>query len=218
LIVWLASWPRCGNTLLRLIIERCFEIPTYSVYPERKLDWLFGERAISLGENWCPEKHQELKNDDDLYCIKTHQVIEDDSPIIYIARDGRDACASLGHFWELPVQQIITAKKINIGTVSIGSWSEHFLSYLPKFKTNSSSIIKFEDMIESPDLIANLISFYLKTKPIREYENNFAELQSKQPAMFRKGKAGSWREEFSREEENVFWHRHGEAMRLLGYA
>jgi hypothetical protein len=218
LIVWLASWPRSGNTLLRLIIERCFDIPTYSVYPERKLTWLFGERSNSLGEKWCSEKHLELKNSEELYCIKTHQIIEDDSPILYIARDGRDACTSLGRFWGLPVRRIITANKIKIGAVSIGSWSEHVQYYLPKLKANPGLIIKYEYMLTSPDRVAEKISSFMQTETRCKFSNDFAELHKKEPKMFRGGRIGDWLGEFGSEDSDLFWRRHGKAMRLLGYA
>ena len=34
MIVWLASYPRSGNTFLRLVLHRLFGVPTYSVYED----------------------------------------------------------------------------------------------------------------------------------------------------------------------------------------
>ena len=35
MIIWVASYPRSGNTLFRLLLNRLWGLPTYSVYPRR---------------------------------------------------------------------------------------------------------------------------------------------------------------------------------------
>lgn len=34
MIVWLASYPRSGNTFLRIVLHRLYGVPTYSVYDD----------------------------------------------------------------------------------------------------------------------------------------------------------------------------------------
>ena len=34
MVVWLASYPRSGNTFLRIVLHRLYGVPTYSVYDD----------------------------------------------------------------------------------------------------------------------------------------------------------------------------------------
>ncbi len=58
MIVWLASYPRSGNTFLRLVLHRLFGVPTYSVYEDddpvaqRVGPELVGYRHELAGRRW----------------------------------------------------------------------------------------------------------------------------------------------------------------------
>jgi hypothetical protein len=45
----------------------------------------------------------------------------------------------------------------------------------------------------------------------------FDDMQKLSPHFFRKGRTGAWREDMPRELHLLFWRRHGETMRALGY-
>ena len=56
LLIWLASYPRSGNTLLRMILERDFGYHTCSIYREHEDDdriELANLFAITARQLWC---------------------------------------------------------------------------------------------------------------------------------------------------------------------
>ena len=38
MLIWLASYPRSGNTMARHVIETCYDLPTWTQYPEYDID------------------------------------------------------------------------------------------------------------------------------------------------------------------------------------
>jgi hypothetical protein len=98
--VWLASYPRSGNTFLRIILQKVFCLPSYSLYRVEGQDHSDPsaaalEQAPHLPRNW----RQLLSNraDGKIIPIKTHDPPEDDAPAIYIIRDGRNR-------WSVPIR------------------------------------------------------------------------------------------------------------------
>jgi hypothetical protein len=87
-IVWLASYPRSGNTYLRAILWTCFGLQTGSVYP----DDLFGDSAVAqqVG-HFEGTAHGQFSADFlRLPLVKTHEWPVDNRKAIYIVRNGRD--------------------------------------------------------------------------------------------------------------------------------
>jgi hypothetical protein len=52
---------------------------------------------------------------------------------------------------------------------------------------------------------------------IAQESASFEVLNQLQPAFFRKGRTGAWREEMPPALHRLFWQRHGETMTALGY-
>src|SRR5579863_4797939 len=74
MIVWLASYPRSGNTLLRMVLKHCFEVASYSLYSDQEFSVpaireIVGERAIGSD----PQKFlNRLRAQGSIACVKTH--------------------------------------------------------------------------------------------------------------------------------------------------
>src|SRR5688572_23760025 len=89
MIVWLASYPRSGNTMLRMMLNQVFGCDTYTKY--------FSRPGRNSGKNltgvkplpgpW-PECISTMAADEKTYFVKTHDRPEDDSRAIYIVRNG----------------------------------------------------------------------------------------------------------------------------------
>jgi hypothetical protein len=210
---------------LRLIIQECFGISTYSKYPEEKYAWLFGEEAKTFGKQWSQDFIRKCEDSEKIFPIKTHEVppLEDTSSIIYIARDGRDACVSLSRLWGTPLRIVvggIVTKIVDGGrpVATIGSWSEHWQAWRSRLR-ESDKVIRFEQMLTKPDRIAKEIApmFGLKA-PLYKFTNKFEYWRSRDPHFFRSGRIGSWKDEFTLRDEKIFWEEHGWAMRELGYS
>lgn len=96
-IVWLASYPRSGNTFLRTILWQCFGLRSASIYPNdlggnKRLEEFVGhiepgvDRKIIFPRNGLP-------------LFKTHEYPADLKPAIYVVRDGRATTLSLWKFY-----------------------------------------------------------------------------------------------------------------------
>ena len=85
MVIWLASFPRSGNSYFRVVSKTLFDQEIYSVYPENNKQVSAGELEAMMQEN-------------KVYLVKTHELPPDSSPAIYLVRDGRDALVSLAWF------------------------------------------------------------------------------------------------------------------------
>ena len=87
--IYLASYPRSGNTFLRMVLLNCFGLKTGSIYPadlgrNQALERFVGHiEHDAFGDIAFPQGNLPL--------LKTHELPRDDLPAIYIVRDGRAA-------------------------------------------------------------------------------------------------------------------------------
>jgi hypothetical protein len=156
-LVWLASYPRSGNTFLRTILWQCFALHSASIYPgdldgNRKLEEYVGH--IEHGQRF-PE--------DSIPLVKTHEQAEDKNPAIYVIRDGRAASVSLWRFWNrsLPLEAVIE------GRHRFGTWSGHVQSWNP-WKRPNTLLLRYEDMRNNLTSVLSSISEFLGRDILRE--------------------------------------------------
>ena len=157
--IWLASYPRSGNTLVRTILFQCFNLKTGSVYTEdfagnKKLEEYVGhieqneDRSISFPEGNLP-------------IIKTHALHKGENYTIYVIRDGRAAAAS---FWEftnpkVPMSNIIEGKH------KFGRWCDHLNFWNPLMRPNTL-LMKYEDILDDLDSTLMILSNFLEREII----------------------------------------------------
>lgn len=227
MILWLASYPRSGNTFFRLLLRHLYGIETYSVYYDSLLEEVVGQEKL-------PASLDELRQREALYLIKTHEVPLDDSKAIYLVRDGRDAMVSFAHYtmnftpppaWHVRtiarvrgadrLQQVL--KDLVCTDNRHYGWSGNVNAWMNR--PYPTAIIRFEDLIGDPVRCTNaaLNRLDLPIKPISDTLPSFEELHQKWPAFFRKGKVGAWTTEMPANLQEIFWARHGETMKKLGY-
>jgi hypothetical protein len=214
MIVWLASFPRSGNSFFRLISKNLFGQNIYSIYPEKKL----------------PVNETELlkmTQDSRIHLVKTHELPSDSNPAIYLVRDGRDALVSLAWFYlesqasagrDISQRQFNRKLKKEILSRTFGGWSKNCLSWIQR--PGQTAVIRFEDLTSDPVAeVAKAFGAVGLASEKREFLNppTFDELHLQNPVLFRKGKVGGWKEHMPEKLHRLFWKKHGEAMRLLGY-
>jgi len=134
-MVWLASYPRSGNTFLRTVLRHCFNLRSASVYPRD----LGGNRALEeyVGHiEHGPRMYDEL-GANGLSLIKTHEYPKDSHPAIYVVRDGRAACVSLWRFYEnkIPLETVIE------GRHRFGTWAAHVTAWNPRARPNTLLLV-----------------------------------------------------------------------------
>ena len=120
--VWLASYPRSGNTYLRSILWNCFGLKSGSVYPDRiREDPVVSQHVGHYDGAVRGLFSAEFRR---LPLIKTHEWPSDGRKAIYVVRNGRESCLSLWEFlrltgYDVPLDDIIA------GRHHFGSWSAH---------------------------------------------------------------------------------------------
>lgn len=226
-MIWLASFPRSGNTFFRNILFEVYGIESSTFHKET---------------TYPVDDHY-----DQYQVVKTHllpnQLIPDDPSIkaVYLVRDGRDSLVSMAHhrkdivspnsdFGINLLESIIAPKGSHFG-----GWSEN----VKQWTERADIVIRFEDLIEDPireveklreimDLptpqIDKLPSFKdlkfgspkygsaIKTNTLKKGEEKQAI------KFFRKGKVGGYKDDMSPEMQQLFWDIHGGVMHQMGYA
>jgi len=225
-MIWLASFPRSGNTFFRNILFEVYGLKSSTFHQDA--DYFLDADYASFP------------------FVKTHllpsQLVPDNPDIkaVYIIRDGRDTMVSMAHhrkdivvpgsdYYENLKAAIIAEK----GSF-FGGWSRNVLEWIRR----ADIVIRYEDLLIDPigcaerlRAITNLPEpdalripeFNQLKQGIAEYgsgkgrgldESQMLELSRKN---FRKGKTGNWKEEMPEELQDLFWSYHGDVMDHLGY-
>jgi len=214
MIVWIAGWPHNGSTLCRQILKDCFDIGSFSLYGKEELDDLFGPGTDAFAKNWHAiplQNYLQCANADRSYFIKTHQLPLDDMPTIFVVRDGRDAISTVSDYWQIPVKYA-TISQTNLGYCS---WSDFYHVWNPKERPNTI-IVRFEDMVEHPEIVVEQLETFLNLKSKRPYIDDYAEKQKSYPQLFN-GRVGVYKNKMTEGDLQLFWKCHGSVMKELGY-
>jgi hypothetical protein len=141
--IYIASWPRSGNTLLRTYLRQCFGLRSTSVYPNdlggnRELEQIVGhvDYRKPTGKHFIDRQPW--------HPIKTHELAKywDETPTIYIRRDPRPACVSLWHYYgqQLPLEVIAA------GNSRFGHPLNHWESW--RHGGNVVAWLSFDDLVK----------------------------------------------------------------------
>jgi hypothetical protein len=179
----------------------------------------------SAGPDWADRPLSAVIADLRPFAIKSHCLLHDaDLPAVYLVRDGRDAMVSYARFTphygaSIPVEvfRANLIERINYQGGRFGNWSQNVESWVNRPRT---CVLRFEDLIREPMQSLQRAIDELRL-PIQIHNGNvptFAELQAAYPDIFRRGRIGSWRDEFPADLLPLFWEKHGTAMRRLGYS
>jgi len=217
--VWIASYPRSGNTFLRIILRDAFGLPSYSLY------YLEGdthadpsaeavEQAPLLPRNWRDSLVQ--AEDAPPILIKTHDLPSDQGPAIFIARDGRAAIHSYYHYHKKYAFEQPSLTEVIAGACQFGSWSEHYRAWLPKSRPKTLLIL-YDELVAHPQAVIEALAGFLNLTPASTCLPEFHELQKKLPSFFRRGQNSDYLSEWSPAHIALFNHLHASAMKELGF-
>lgn len=155
-LVWLASYPRSGNTLLRTILWQCFGLKSGSVYQNdlgdnaALKDYVGHLDAGADGKTSFPASNRHLA------LMKTHGYPRDASPAMYVVRDGRAACASLWQFYRGEV----SLPDVLAGRHRFRTWGEHIHAWDPWQRPNTL-LLQYEQMLSDLPGTLQAISDFL---------------------------------------------------------
>lgn len=206
--VWLASYPRSGNTLLRTILWHCFGLRSGSYY----LQDLGGVKALEeyVGHvEFGPEKLEWLRTAS-IPLMKTHEPPSDDRYTIYIVRDGRAVCVSLWEFFgrKIPLEQVIA------GEHYFGTWSSHVLRWRP-WDRRGTLLLRYEDLRSDLDPVLGRLQQYLRVDPVRDKipaRSSIAGVGGRWVRM-----ESDWRSVMNSAQLALFDQINGEVLQMLSY-
>ena len=187
--IWLASYPRSGNTWFRLLWSHYTGLPTFSVHQD-------GHRK----RNPIPMKI--LKVPPSMYkttaLTKTHyrEVPPLDTlPAVVLVRDGRDMAVSYWHYLKeidnYNVPDGVLEEMIATGDIMFGSWTSWLKHWLIERATPASIVWTFDEITtRSPsEIIGRTLNALDIAQPDTDAEPppDFTSLQKLDPAFFRRG-------------------------------
>jgi hypothetical protein len=226
-IVWVASFPRSGNTFLRIVLNRVYGVPTSVVYDVDGVAERLGPDLV--GFTGRPAAIDVLRQSTVVHFIKTHRQRDDDvdetDRAICLVRDGRDALVSWARLvsetdggpFEDSLRTLIN-RRDKVGT---GSWGRNVLSWL-RPRAPHRAVLRYEELIREPRAAAGQVMAAV-APDLRSLAGSripsFAELHRIDDGFFRSGRTGTHRNELPDELHELFWSKPDNvaAMRLLGY-
>ena len=177
MIIWLASYPKSGNTYVRSFLSAYYfskdgqfdfnQISNIRQFPDKEFLNQKTESVLEASKQWMPSQRKIIA-DKKIKFLKTHSCLgnykgntftsnETSLGAIYIIRDPRNVFTSLkNHFSydnEKALQMILDKKNVLMskGYESfsyIGSWASNYLSWL-NYKNFRRLFIKYEDLLEN---------------------------------------------------------------------
>ena len=168
-LIWLASYPRSGNTLLRTVLWQCFGLKTGSVYSQDLGDNLALQNYVGHIEHAADGNIHFPAENANLALVKTHGYPRNTAPAIYVVRDGRAAVASLWQFY----QSELSLESVVLGQHRFRTWSEHLAAWNPWQRPNTL-LLRYEDMVNHLPVVLQQLSRFLErdirqaTLPARE--------------------------------------------------
>lgn len=222
MIVWVASYPRSGNTFTRMAIKYLCDKNTYDIYlePQTNISPHMGQVT-----NRSHINVKKMHESDEIYFVKTHEMPNDPrhgqikAPALYIVRDGRDALVSFAHFnlkGQKYNKQRYNQELRNLVASSRWNWSQHIQiwnQYQPK------AIVRYEDIVKNPynELLRAFGELNLDV-PIKDVKvPDFKSMNKMRPDHFRRGISGSWKDEMPADIHKAYWDKHKASMKLVGY-
>jgi len=227
-IVWLASFPRSGNTFLRILLNRLYGVQSSTVYDVDGVARRLGDGFVGYEER--PAGYAEMRASAAVHFVKTHRQrdadVDEADRAICLVRDGRDSLVSWARMmseadpaqFELRLREMIE-RDTPIGT---GSWGKNVLSWLQP-AADQRRVLRYDELIARPveAVTATMAALVPQQQLLENVElPDFAALRQADAHFFRRGVVGSHRDELPSDLHELFWSRPGNraAMELLGLA
>jgi len=272
-IIWLASYPKSGNTWFRAFLSALLSGKEVNInrlsVNHSFADHAFFNQATQLNASELPESEVNVLkplvakylsanykkkvfvkiHEKFFYPNKNHPIIPIDHTleVIYLIRNPLDIAISFAHFSKLPIDNVVSLMnhdytlnktRNGVGTHLIperlGTWSEHVNSWT-KNKEIMVHVVRYEDLSNSTfgtfkkaveaigleysdDEISMAIEAcsFEKLKS-QEAKHSFKEKYNSTNFFFRKGKAGSWRDELNPKQIDTIINNHYDIMASYGY-
>jgi hypothetical protein len=222
MLVWIASYPRSGNTFLRVLLNKAFGLNTYSIYndpfdigAESETAKLVGHTRLGDGQDF-----DALREATEVFPVKTHEYPPNaEDPAIYVIRDGRESSLSYANYrvtYRGDESIVESLEEVVLGVDPFGSWGRHVTQWAPDQRPNTL-LLRFEDLVQAPRTHIERMSDFLDLKATESQLPTFQDLQKVNSKFFRKGSTRSWHTAFSDDLHTLFWLINYSPMSRYGY-
>lgn len=162
---------------------------------------------------------QQIIDEQGVALFKTHELpseMHDDYPVIYLLRDGREACVSYWHFLREIGAVDITLAEVIRGECMFGGWSDHVRAWEPKRRAKTL-YLPYEAIHRTPQStrwpLEHFLSIRLQCSDLRRWQ----DVHQSDPQFFRSGTNETWKTEMTGDDLALFNELHGDTMREYGY-
>jgi hypothetical protein len=217
-LIWLASYPRSGNSLLRQVLWYTMGLPTYHESARSEIP---AEYGVSVTDEFGGVDQLRLAaaDSEDAYLIKTHLPPGDDARAIYVVRDGRSAITSfLKYERTFSPESNPTLLRLILGDHYYLGWSDHYRAWHER-EAGDTLTLRYEELFTADvALLQRIAAFVGFEGAIEPWQNPIAYWRERAPDLVGQGEV-RWEptEEWDSAADAAFWHVHGELMRELGY-
>lgn len=223
----MSSFPRSGNTFLRIVLNRLYGVRTSVVYDVDGVAERLGSDLVGFAER--PAAIEAMRESNEVHFVKRHRQCDDQvdemDKAICLVRDGRDALVSWARMasepegirFESELHAMITRRN-KVGT---GGWGHNVLSWLQPAVPHRE-VLRYEELAREPTATVERVIAALvpQLRPLADAQiPSFTELQQADDRFFRRGLTGTHRDELPDDLHQLFWTQPDNvaAMRSLGY-
>jgi len=218
-----------------MTMHHVFDLTSYSRGDHQVFDQLNGLTEL-VGHQELSVPIDELRRSPDVSFVKTHALPSDDSPAVYIVRNGLDSVVSFAHYqlkFRKRVSRLTRTMNRLIGRDPFhrvletliqgggpyGRWADHVMSWTRRTHGNTV-VVRYEQLVNEPVQCVTR-SLELAGHPValdntRE-PPSFDELHARWGDFFRRGRIGTGYTEMPPRLRDLFWKLHGHAMNEMGY-
>lgn len=234
MLIWIASYPRSGNHLLRMILRQCFDLGSYTIYQDRP-NTREGEilreaaagsesakKAIDLWGGLMfrdagPDAFvRRARTSEDLFMVKSHEPeLPDRDRVIYVVRDARAVFYSFQRYLKQVGETEVPLAALVAGLHWPGNWADHVDFFLAR-DSRTTLVLRYEDLVsETPPL--EKIQDFIGVTPTGSFDIAFDDLKALDPRLFSVGNNQPGIEAVERDHADLFWRLCGPTMLRLGY-
>jgi hypothetical protein len=218
MIIWVASYPRSGNSLTRQILRQCFGKVSYALRSGNGPS----DRSDLLGTGTFEGKPEDFlrsaRSDEKMWFVKTHlpSDVDEYEKVIYPFRDARAAMTSYRRFQHDVNGLDFTLEEIIRGRPPLENWSQHVAWALAR-PQQDTLLLRYEELRRPTPECLQLISIFTGLPIVTEKIASFEEIRHIRPEMTRNGDNGAGISDLESACSDLFWRENGEMMRRLGY-
>jgi hypothetical protein len=226
-LVWIASFPRSGNTFLRIVMNRLYGVRTSVVYDFDGVADRLGPSLVGFEER--PGTYAAMRESPQVHPVKTHrprdELVLDDDKAVCLVRDGRDCLVSWARQRSEDGARCFADELRDLIFLpagrGAGPWGRNVLSWLQPAHPGRI-VLRYEELIHNPEAAVRRVADGLRLgwEPAAAAAiPTFAELHHADGRFFRRGFSGTYRDELPEDLHQAFWAQPGNAaaMALLGW-